>query len=429
MTVKSWLAVAALGLLATAWGRAQEARIERTFPQSKPVVEAAVRQLQTSSSGRLPALDGFAVPGERPLDRFQRGYYQCAVQVTSTPTGGSLVRISAKITAWYNAPATAKSSYQVLPSNGRLESDLLEQLTDALGAKAPPATAGSPNDAPGTLKGTSKGKRTVAPGNSATALDLPSAPSFKATFPRTEKNTLAATPPPSGGGVSRHDQDLDKEARNLEEILRNQSHPSNLVAVRKSGTPVLVSPSQGAKILFLADAEDEFEILDSNDSWVHVRISGLSRAWIRRPSLEMPDSSPPDATPPEAPPAPVTLANKGPFQIENEQTASFPADWEPLRGKLVRIVSIQKANDSSADSGSPAKLAFAKELFAKEYSDLTQSVSTAAGIVLIFDSSDGGMLAVTVPVLREWKAGQLSDEALWRRCYFDPPGITSPARN
>ena len=41
--------------------------------------------------------------------------------------------------------------------------------------------------------------------------------------------------------------------------------------------------------------------------------------------------------------------------------------------------------------------------------------------MLVFDSADGGMMAVTVPVLREWKAGKLSDEALWRRCYFDPP--------
>ena len=100
---------------------------------------------------------------------------------------------------------------------------------------------------------------------------------------------------------------------------------------------------------------------------------------------------------------------------------TFPAEWEPLRGKTVRIISIQKTANSTADSGSQAKLAFAKELFAKEYDDLTQSLSTASGLVLIFDSADGGMMAVTVPVLREWKAGTLSDGALWRRCYFDPP--------
>jgi hypothetical protein len=41
--------------------------------------------------------------------------------------------------------------------------------------------------------------------------------------------------------------------------------------------------------------------------------------------------------------------------------------------------------------------------------------------VVIFDSDDGGMIATTMPALRQWKAGTLSDEAFWRRCLFDPP--------
>lgn len=408
-------AVATLWALAMPLGRAQGPPAERTFPQSKPVVEAAVRQLQSSVAGRLPVLDGFAIPGEQPMDRFQKGYYQCTIQVSSTPTGGSLVRVNAKITAWYNAAVASKSGYQVLPSNGRLESDLLDRLADALGTKLPPTAASSANNAPATLKG----KDAAASGISAAAPDLPSAPSFKAgIFPRTEHS---ASPPARSGVADRHTENLDKQAKSLEEILRNQSHPDNLAAVRKSGTPVLVSPSEGAKVLFLADAEDEFEILDSNESWVHVRISGLSRAWIRRSNLEMPDSSPPQDAPPEAPPAPPAADNQSPFQIENEQTASFPGDWEPLRGKTVRIVSVQKTASSTADTGPQAKLAFAKGLFDKEYAELTGSLSTAAGIVLIFDASDGGMMAATVPVLREWKAGKLSDEGMWRRCYFDPP--------
>jgi hypothetical protein len=410
--------IAVQWMLAILVVHAQAPPTERTFPQSKTVVEAAVRQLQGSSGGHLPVLDGFAVAGEQPLDRFQKGYYQCAIQVTSTPTGGSVVRVSAKITAWYNAPVAAKSGYQVLASNGRLESDLLDRLADALGA-AKASTPGTSSAGNANLKANTKDSAT----SGSSTLNLPSAPSFKGNaFPRTDRGQ--ATPPRSSDP---HSDDLDKEARNLAEILRNQSHPTNLAAVRKSGTPVLVSPSEGAKVLFLADAEDEFEILDSNESWVHVRISGLSRAWIRRSGLEMPDSSDSADAPPEAPPAPATspaapVANdQSPFQIENEQTASFPGDWQPLRGKVVRIVSIQKIAGSSADSGSQAKQAFVKGLLNKEYADLTQTSSTAAGIVLVFDSVDGGMVAATLPVLREWKSGTLSDEALWRRCYVDPP--------
>ena len=85
---------------------------------------------------------------------------------------------------------------------------------------------------------------------------------------------------------------LRAEAESLEEILKNQSHPKNLVAVKKSGTPVVATASLTAKTLFLASAHDEFEMLDFNRDWVHVRISGLSRGWIWRNSLEMPDSVP-----------------------------------------------------------------------------------------------------------------------------------------
>ncbi|MGH9498585.1 MAG: SH3 domain-containing protein [Terriglobales bacterium] len=408
MKLSLWGA-AALWMLAMPLASAQSLPAERTFPQSKAVVEAALGQLQSSTGGHLPVLDGFAVPGEEPLDRFQKGYYQCAIHVSSTPSGGSQVRVTAKITAWYNAPVAANSEYRVLASNGRLESDLLDRLAETL-----TKTASAPAPAPTTAKN----RNPALNHNSAAPPDLPSAPSFTGkAFPR----TAGPAPPPRNGAANRGYADIDKEITGLAEILRNQSHPTNLAAVRKSGTPVLAAPSEGGKVLFLADAEDEFEILESNESWVHVRISGLSRAWIRRSSLEMPDSSTAEDPPVAAPPAPPPGANLGPFQIESEEVASSPAAWEPLRGKTVRIVSIQETAGSTADSGSQARLAFAKGLFDKELTDLTQSRSTAAGLVLVFDSADGGMLAVTMPVLRAWKAGKLSDEALWRRCYFDPP--------
>src|ERR1700686_5471842 len=71
---------------------------ERPFPQSKAAVEKALTALQPNLAGRLPVLDGFAKSGDHPLDRYQRGYYQSTVQVASTPSGGSLVRITTKVT-------------------------------------------------------------------------------------------------------------------------------------------------------------------------------------------------------------------------------------------------------------------------------------------------------------------------------------------
>jgi hypothetical protein len=225
--------------------------------------------------------------------------------------------------------------------------------------------------------------------------------------------------------VNKHTEEQEKEANALEEILRNQAHPSNLAAVTKAETPVLTSPNQGAKVLFLAAAEDEFEILDSNPNWVHVRISGLSRGWIRRSSLEMPDreagSGPAQNHEKKESPSQPAVFDQQSFQVQSEQIASFPGSWAPLRGKTVSIISVQKTTDSSADTGSAAKLVFAKSLFDKVYVDVAKGSTSIDGIVIIFDSEDGGMTAATVAVLRQWKTGAFSEEAFWRRCFFDPP--------
>jgi len=417
---------AAFSILLAQPTNAQSAAYERKFAQSKATVERVIKPLQASASGRLPLLDGFATAGDRPLDRFQRGYYQCEIQVTSTPTGGALVRVSAKITAWYSDPASSNSGYQVLASNGRLENDFLDRLADALGSKPEPAATVAP--------AVSTPSRTAAPASSRTkdAPDAPmpaiSAPILSSAQPAGSNLPAANSTFKPGSGVNsdlatqkavadKHMQELTKEAKGLDEILRNQAHPKNLVAVKKSDTPVLVSPVEGAKVLFLASAEDEFEILDLNANWVHVRISGLSRGWIRRSGLEVPENFASDATEEKSP----TAASAEQFQVKNEEIASFPGTWQPLRGQTVKIVTVQRPNGVVADTSARAKLELAKALFQKEYAELTQAPNAATGVVLVFDTEDGGMAAATLPVLQEWKAGTLSDEAFWRRCFFDPP--------
>jgi hypothetical protein len=217
---------------------------------------------------------------------------------------------------------------------------------------------------------------------------------------------------------------LEAEAENLKEILKNQAHPKNLVAVKKSGTPVVASASLNAKTLFLASAHDEFEMLDYNRDWVHVRISGLSRGWIWRTDLELPDSVPnTDASLPAS-----TGRNAAElYHVSREEIAVFPGDWEPLRGKSVKIVSVEQTGEDK-DLSSQLRLAFAKSVLNTDYADLAQKKQELAGIVLIFDAVDGGMIAATFPMLQEWKAGTLSDAALWHQCYFDPPEILTGPR-
>jgi hypothetical protein len=216
--------------------------------------------------------------------------------------------------------------------------------------------------------------------------------------------------------TEKRERELAAEARNLEEILNNQAHPSNLAAVKKSGTPVVANPSADGKILFAATLGDEFEILDEAPQWVHVRISGLSRGWIRRSSLEMPGEG--------AQAAGGSNENgSAAFHVGSEQFGAFPGDWAPLRGKTVKIISVQKARENAPNTGPREKMEFAKALFISEYDKVS---STSEGIVLIFDSEDGGMVAAPVPVLQQWREGKLSDEAFWHQCFFDPPEILNP---
>jgi hypothetical protein len=399
---------------------AQSVPYERTFPQSKAIVEKRLKELQSASAGHLPSLEGFTVPGDRPLDHFRRGYYQCTAQVSATSSGGSTVRVNATITAWYSDPSLGKAAYQVLPSNGRLEADFLDQLQEVLGnQELSPSTAPRANPSASAPRNQSNppGAAVSAPASAARS-KAPTGSPFSLGNPLglDHMSSLAT----QKAVIDRRVEEQEKEVKGLEEILRNQAHPANLVAVRKKDTPVLANPIEDAKVLFLAAAEDEFEFLDANPNWVHVRISGISRGWIRRSSLEMPTADPdlaPAETESRGEPA---HAETQPFHVGNEQVASFPGDWAPLLRKTVKIVTVQKAIDNATVTGPEAKLAFAKSLFDGQYADLIRTSSSVAGVVVIFDSEDGGMIAATMLALRQWKAGTLSDQAFWRRCLFDP---------
>jgi hypothetical protein len=396
---------------------------ERSFPQSKATIEKALQEMRGKMAGRLPVLDGFANPSEhagQSLDHYERGYYQAQAQVVSTASGGATVRISTKVTAWYSDPgAASQSGYRVLTSNGRVETDLLDELAERL------------------TKNASTGKSTEAISQKSEAVPIPAvthAPVIAAPTSDTDKGAFSSSlsqslwaqerglspsslPSSSEKDEVKQDRELQAEADSLQEVLKNQAHPKNLVAVKKSGTPVVASASLSAKTLFMASLHDEFEMLDFNSDWVHVRISGLSRGWIWRDSLEMPEGIPDTAAHPAKPkPAAADL-----FQVSREEIAPFPGDWEPLRNKSVKIMTVQKLEENGKDSGAQARLEFAKYLLDTGFAELTQKHQDLAGIVLIFDSSDGGMIAATLPTLQQWKTGTLSDAALWHKCFFDPP--------
>ncbi len=413
------IAAAIVFVGATLFAEAQSSSHQRSFPQSKTTIEKALKTLQPNMSGHLPVLDGFANAGEHPLDHYQRGFYQAIVEVTSTDSG-SIVQISTKVTAWYDDPGASHSGYQLLKSNGRIEADLLDQLEEQLARNAPeqvgtpPAPVSGASEAPPKPAVESK----TQPAVPATAAKFPGndrtfSTSLKPSLPTREENS-AKTPDPSAG---RSANSLQSEFDSLQDIAKNITHPKNLVAVKKSGTPVVAKPSLIEKPEFLASMHDEFEMLDFNADWVHVKVSGISRGWIWRNSVEMPEGIPDTA----AHSAPGLAPAADLFHVVREEAAPFPGDWEPLRGKNVKIISVQNVDESGKDAGPKERLEYAKFLLDKSYKEVSQKPQELQGIVVIFDAADGGMIAATSGTLQQWRAGTLSDAALWHKCFFDPP--------
>jgi hypothetical protein len=415
---KRWGTVSSAILLAaviTVPAAGQTAPSERAFPQSKALVEKALAAIQTNLAGHLPALEGFAKPGEHTFDRYQRAYYQSTIQVSSTPSGGSLVRVNTKVTAWYTDPVTSRSAYQLLTSNGRIEADLLDQLADQLAKSSAESGTRTASDS----------KPNPASRPTASAEPTLSAPVAK--FPDTDRTfssslshglaTQEREHPANPQATVKPDTALQAEADSLEEVLKNQAHPKNLVAIKKSGTPVVSTPSLTAKPQFLASMHDEFEMLDFNADWVHVRISGLSRGWIWRNSVEMPDG----IRDTDTAPAPALTPAADLFHVIREETSTFPGDWEQLRNKNVKIISVQKIDENEKGAGPQARLEYTKFLLEKNFKEMAQKPQDTAGVVVIFDSADGGMIAATRATLQQWRAGTLSDSALWHQCFLDPP--------
>ncbi len=294
----------------------------------------------------------------------------------------------------------------MLGSNGRLEADLLDRLQDAL-------LSASPNKSPAVQHDKTADRTTSS-----------STPEISAPMPQLPRSS-ALSPPTAGSGKS--DPQLQQEANNLEEILRNQAHPTNLLAVKRDQTAVLQDPSANAKVLFLASAEDEFEVLDVNPEWVHVRISGLSRGWLRRSMVELLDGSEKldgSDTPRVLSHSLLTTPNQEEktspslFSVSSEETGAFPGDWETLKGKSVKIISVRQAAGSGRITSPQDKMHFAESVFKNE--DVS---APAEGLVLIFDAEDGGMVAASQPVLDQWKRGAISEPIFWKRCFFDPPEI------
>jgi hypothetical protein len=393
---------------------AQSVPYARSYAKPKDQVEQGLKDLQAYSGQKLPTLDGFVAVGDKPLDSYERGFYQFSVTLVPGDSGATIVRLSAKITAWYADRDVAKSGYQVLPSNGRLELDLLDRLEDKLNGKAvaAPVTSANTVQAPKAkldLSGVPGGTIGVAP---------PSASS------KTPDEVAALRS--QRMAQERRVQQLTAEMQSLKEIERSQAHPQNLVLVRKSGAPIYAKGAEGARVLFQASANDEFEFLDADGEWLHIEISGDSRGWVRKSAVELPEQIA------ERLQSHAALADAdeklSAFRIEREETSTFPGGWASLRGKSVKIYTVQPVSQDPKEAGPAARLKYSLSLFEKAVKDMGSATPAPEGVVVIFDSADGGMVSATMANIQKLSAGTVGRDAFWSQSYMDPEDAFKPAK-
>ncbi len=423
-----WFALlfAAAGLTVSR-AQAQSDPIERTFTEPRADVEKAVADAKTSSSGKLPALEGFVGQTPHPVERYERAYYQCLFQVMPALTGETTVRVTAKITAWYADPDKQKSGYEILPSNGRLENDALDRVDEILGGPAAGSSKSEPQPAtklnlsigPAIPRGSPIGKSS----SSASADSRPSAGATTST-PVTEAEIQELRT--KRNAAEKRVQQLNNALQNLQELFDNQSKPNDLVAIRKSGTPVYSRPEEGGKPLFAAAAKDQFEMIELHGDWVRVQISGESRGWIKKEHLEFPEDFPSPST------IPVIADAKFPdlFHVVHEENGPFPGNWEPLRGKSVKIYTVQPVQSPTLETTPREKREFVKYLFVSAWKEHSLTNVVTAGVVVVFDSADGGLAAATLDSLQQWQVGKISEATFWQSCSLDPPeAFSTSAKN
>jgi hypothetical protein len=412
-----WLMALALLWGATAWAQSDDIApaIERTYPYSMELVQQGLQRIGGFGGGKLPSLDGFVTGPVGQVERYDRPYFQYRVHLKPVDANTTLVSVEAKITALYDTGTPDHSEYRGLTSNGRLESDLLDRLQEAL--RNPAAISSLPDSA--------EASRAVRP---------PASGSAKTSTPA--KPAIGS--PKSSGPSQRQLDDVLAERQavrqktaalqaQLDQLKTADHRPSNaarLGSVKHSGAGVMSRKNFGGPLLFRAQAEDEFEVVQLESGWAQVRLGPDSTGYIQTDDLVLPDGLKETSSSASAPTPEGTPAAVGPdlgFSVSREDVTIFGGDWARLKGKKVLFVYAQPRGLLSDLGSEDAKLNYAKRIFQSRFRTVSQSQTDVEGVVVVFMGSRGGVAAATLADIRQWVEGSLADEAFVNRCSLDPP--------
>jgi hypothetical protein len=392
--------------------------VERVYNHSQVEVEKALQAMQAYVTSRLPVLDGFVNANASTLDHFENPHFQFRIELKAEGPAQTVAQIAAKITAWYAGAAPDHSQYVVVPSNGRLEEDLLDRLSIYLekGSPRQPASAGA--TAPlsggaglGPSPGAANGPQTGAAGKSSAILADPGTPA--ATSARTDAANLAsqiAAVQAQREATEQNVRRLRQQTSELEANSKSQKFLSNLAIVKATRTPIFQQADEKSKILFRADPEDEFEIIDAREGWMHVRLENTDQGWLRISQLQRPNEVDDSGD--------MAVLN---FLTPSEEIKPFVGEWMPLKGKAALFVFANTARELPAGTLGQSQLDFAKHVFTDGYREATHSDQAISGVVVVFLGAKGGVAAATLADIRRWHDGTLSDKLFLDRCSLDPP--------
>jgi hypothetical protein len=416
-----WLVVAGLFYLLVSVpvgppAMAQEPKVpERVFNYAQADVEKALESLQAYETARLPVLAGFVNAKADTLKDYDNPHYQFQIELMSQGSGHTLVQIKAEITAWYAGAVSTRPQYVLMPSNGRLEEEMLDRLSVFLehGTKQSPFQADPlpatsrppmPMNPPSSVSPQPASGFPTAPADSVTPL-----PNYKDGDPEKLAREIA-TVQSELKAVEQKERQSQQQIAELDGVAKSRQRITDFAIAKNSKILVFEQPSALSKILFHAEAEDEFEVTEAREGWVRVRLDNAGQAWLRISDLELPGES--NVT--------DDFGRKN-FSVANEVIQTFTGEWPVLKGKSALFVLAEPKGAISEDTLGKSQLEFAGHTFLEGYRAATHSQQTVAGVVVVFSGDKPGVAAATLPEIRQWQEGRVSDQVFFARCSLDPP--------
>jgi hypothetical protein len=399
------LSLILLAMCAYVWPQSEDsAAVERTYPFTVDAVQKALQRIGGFGGGKLPVLDGFVTSTDPEL--YDHPYFQYRVHLKSVDLNTTVVSVEAKISALFVNQDPEHPEYHALPSNGRLESDLHDRLQQALrGMTASPPL---------------QQKKDAVPPAQQPAEVANTKSSSSSTSAQAQLDAILA----ERQSVREQTASLQTQIDQLKASDHKPANYAKVASVKRSGVGVMSRENFGGPVLFRAQAEDEFEIIQLQSGWAQVRLGGDSTGYIQGDELSLPAGmveKPADSPAAKAPaPAAVPQVDLG-FSVSREDVTVFSGDWPRLKGKKVLFVYAQPRGLLSDMVNEDAKLGYAKRIFESRYRSVSQSKTDIEGVVVVFLGSRGGVAAAALADIRQWIEGGLADEAFVNRCSLDPP--------